>query len=630
MTTEYRLAARVHTGQLDAEPYLGITQLFAQWVGSKRYDTNDLSPGRRRVGTDTVLVSADEQRIDGSRTRILQLRETAPAKKTRWVTTLTIHTGAPDALDLDAPDDDTDVEGLPTFPVLERLEDGPGTWVQLDVDYEPLENGPSAPMPAVPRLARLLLESIPLLDGDVPLLATPVWVSDQGDLEDLEGDLGSRRRHLPLLIAAARERDTPESALDHYSVLAAHLPGYASMAVVSQDLAPLLNQVLGPQLQLLPGQIRTLEPRPRPNEPGDAVRHRLMGVKTATSDPRRAARMLAARPRARALALALPPALAALREAGEEATRNAAAATAAQVGIVAADARAAAQTSLAAALATPESVTPDLTDAVAALTVERDRAAQDLGKLAGVLDILNEQVTQLTDQAQEDRTARASAERQARELEADRDEQITEADTLGRDLGAARDRIRWLERRALEYQDYEAKQETPFDEQSTTPNYLSDLVEQVAALDLIGFVADERTALDLDDHMHASTWARRAWEALLAMQDYARARAAGDWSQDFHTWCAQTPPGRRGLGANYVVTRESETTMTMFGGARVFPVPLDVDPSGRVTMQAHIRVGGNRPPAPRMHFHDDSGGVTGKIWVGYLGEHLPTPATKRM
>ena len=109
------------------------------------------------------------------------------------------------------------------------------------------------------------------------------------------------------------------------------------MAVVSRDLAPLLNQVLGPQLQLLPGQIRTLEPRPRPNDPDDAVRHRLMGVKTATSDPRRAARMLAARPRARALALALPPALAALREAGEEATRNAAAATAAQVAIVAAD-----------------------------------------------------------------------------------------------------------------------------------------------------------------------------------------------------------------------------------------------------------------------------------------------------
>ncbi|WP_405884664.1 hypothetical protein OG762_41835 [Streptomyces sp. NBC_01136] len=30
------------------------------------------------------------------------------------------------------------------------------------------------------------------------------------------------------------------------------------------------------------------------------------------------------------------------------------------------------------------------------------------------------------------------------------------------------------------------------------------------------------------------------------------------------------------------------------------------------------------PSPPRLHFDDDTGGSTGKIWVGSLGRHLTT------
>jgi hypothetical protein len=44
-------------------------------------------------------------------------------------------------------------------------------------------------------------------------------------------------------------------------------------------------------------------------------------------------------------------------------------------------------------------------------------------------------------------------------------------------------------------------------------------------------------------------------------------------------------------------------------------------------MEAHVKLRSVGYPAPRMYFHDDSGGATGKIWIGYLGDHLPNTRT---
>ncbi|MEU3166967.1 hypothetical protein [Streptosporangium sp. NPDC006930] len=44
-------------------------------------------------------------------------------------------------------------------------------------------------------------------------------------------------------------------------------------------------------------------------------------------------------------------------------------------------------------------------------------------------------------------------------------------------------------------------------------------------------------------------------------------------------------------------------------------------------MESHIKLRSVGYPAPWMYFHDDSIGTTGKIWIGYLGEHLPDTRT---
>lgn len=62
---------------------------------------------------------------------------------------------------------------------------------------------------------------------------------------------------------------------------------------------------------------------------------------------------------------------------------------------------------------------------------------------------------------------------------------------------------------------------------------------------------------------------------------------------------------------------------------RVYPVSTEVDGSGEMIMQAHLKIqpGGGRS-IPRLYLHDDSGRVTGRIHVGLYRPHYLIPSTK--
>ncbi len=73
---------------------------------------------------------------------------------------------------------------------------------------------------------------------------------------------------------------------------------------------------------------------------------------------------------------------------------------------------------------------------------------------------------------------------------------------------------------------------------------------------------------------------------------------------------------------------ESKTsrTNTGFRDKRTFKVPAQIDLSERVFTGAHTKIATNDQIAPRMHFHDATA-VTGKIYIGYIGKHLPNAST---
>ena len=66
-----------------------------------------------------------------------------------------------------------------------------------------------------------------------------------------------------------------------------------------------------------------------------------------------------------------------------------------------------------------------------------------------------------------------------------------------------------------------------------------------------------------------------------------------------------------------------------FSSKRMLPISTEVDESGSILMLSHLKIaegGGNL--APRVYFHDDIGGATKKVHVGFVGPHYLMPNSK--
>lgn len=153
-------------------------------------------------------------------------------------------------------------------------------------------------------------------------------------------------------------------------------------------------------------------------------------------------------------------------------------------------------------------------------------------------------------------------------------------------------------------------------------------MDRVPELKMIEFTGDIDKTLDLESRAQYSIWAQRAWKALLALNSYAQTKSAGGFRGDFKTWCEQPPNDGVSIGVTRVARDESESVRNnvQMRRSRELPVPPEVDPTGKVFMGSHICIDGGNAVAPRLHFYDDTP-RTGKIYVGYLGPHLPNTKT---
>lgn len=136
----------------------------------------------------------------------------------------------------------------------------------------------------------------------------------------------------------------------------------------------------------------------------------------------------------------------------------------------------------------------------------------------------------------------------------------------------------------------------------------------------------------IDSAANAYSWGNTTWRGLLALSAYAQAKANGS-SGDFWAWCERGEPLAWPTTKKKLAMSESETVQNnpRFMAARLFEVDPRVDgsDSGRIHMGAHLKIsegGGNL--APRVYFHDDTGGQTGKVHVGFVGPHYLVPNTK--
>jgi hypothetical protein len=163
-----------------------------------------------------------------------------------------------------------------------------------------------------------------------------------------------------------------------------------------------------------------------------------------------------------------------------------------------------------------------------------------------------------------------------------------------------------------------------------SPGSFAELLERLDehVLSYVVFTGDPKNALELDDFDPLGTWAARAWDMLRVLDGYAATRRRGDFSKGVHAYLGHTPPGRPGYAPGAHSTQESESVerSPRLRKLRVFPVPREVHLDGAIFMGAHFKIARKGLISPRMHYHDDAGRA-GKIYVGYIGKHLPNAHT---
>ncbi|MGX7760582.1 hypothetical protein ACWQ06_18260 [Streptomyces angustmyceticus] len=459
--------------------------------------------------------------------------------------------------------------------LIRQAGNGP-TRVQLDVEHLP-DDPEAVPVPAkTPRLAGSLLDVLDARDGLADVTAKPQVVEAE-DVDAVIDELCDQTRRLPVVVASAPHGADFDTWLEGtVDPLVRPLAGLAILYVLSPEAETRFNRELVYH-RVYGGGIRTYLPGVDPAWPADGQRHRVMSRQMITERPSHARRILAQLPQ-----------------------------------------RLAARTPL-----------PAEFDSVPVMRTRSrgDSHAPELERLR----VENEALLEILDEAGREQRVRADEIRdlkhELRQAEDNETLLIAEYDEQYRELHRTRTQLLALQKHlaatgagALAY--------TPVSTPDGGPESFEELLDRVTGLTRLHFTGYRKVTLELDAQAHGSSWVRMTWDALLALQDFAEAAAAGRIGCDFKQWCADAPSGARAISPRKVVRDESKTVKSnaSWRRERTFSVPEHVDPARKVFMGAHVRVGGGNTIAPRLHYYDGAC-VEHGIYIGYIGPHLTNTLT---
>jgi len=132
-------------------------------------------------------------------------------------------------------------------------------------------------------------------------------------------------------------------------------------------------------------------------------------------------------------------------------------------------------------------------------------------------------------------------------------------------------------------------------------------------------------ALDLDQ-----AGLRAAWDALGTMAAYRASRLDGVWDSSVHAFCESGPADRFHVPPNKHARDETSDTRARFGDHRLLPVPKEVDLTGHVHMWSHFKPHSwSAQQKLRIHYYDQVSS-DGCIYIGHIGEHLPSSSTDKI
>ncbi|HEY9474374.1 MAG TPA: hypothetical protein VIS06_11055 [Mycobacteriales bacterium] len=596
-----------------------VLEQLAAWLRDKKeWDANLSTVGFHRNGDrDLVVVHHEKGDAHNFRARFVE-----PSSIGAWTTELTVH--IPDR--------------------------GEG-WLLLDVSNE------QGRWVTVPRLAKYLIEAIDVRDGgDLRLTARPTVITT-GRVQELADAICDADRN-GLVFVAGTDRQLPfDSFVNQVENWSWQVLGQAETVVLDPDATTAFTHAMGTH-GVRPWTLRTFRPDVDQTRDGDELRHRFITTERLARARDIDTRMLLGRiARQHAASRTLPAAVVSIantltrvenRYVTDAITRPRETPMAGtptgpqdridvQLPVKPAGTEPAPATTGAAPSGTADDLAVEAASYLAQITLTK--------RLLG-LDVLDEDSLRAlaqraaapVDVAARDRVTRKveSQEEFIERLKADKQAALdalaqAEFDHASADQERAKleDEARWLRRRLKERQDYEgAYGPTPAEEITQYPRDVIELLDRMDELAPRGvlFTGDPKKCSDLytvDSWGHV---AQTAWDALLVLADYLRARHSGGWTGGVNEYLEQTPAGYHKMPATKHAPTETGITMRRFGDERVFPVPTTVSPDGLAVMAAHFKLGRLGRIDPRLHYLDDSAG-TGKVYVGYIGEHLTNTHT---
>lgn len=488
----------------------------------------------------------------------------------------------------------------------------------------------------VPRLARYLMQVLPLGDGDVEFIdGRHQWGAPEVDaLMDL---LSDPTRHG--LVFVAGTDDASGIPVDAFSRQVEHwareVVGLAQVVVLDPAGTAAFEAAVGVGFRAPSWTIRTYHPGVQFGDPRDARRHRILGTERLVSQGDNATqRLLGDIARGHA---AIRPTDNAVVRARRRLQRHQ-------------------NRRLLDALAAPAPVTaplpvtsaPTLKLDVADVLASPSRAEIELAlvrRVLGIKEITEDVLLGFAETAMlaprhlevahalqrrmsESQAALEQLEDQKSELVEALDSAQLETELISLDLDAAQARVQYLTEKLRQNHDYATEHtETPTQFESKRPKSFGDLLEKIAELDEIEFTGDVSEVEKLNQIDSNDSALRVAWDAIVAVRDYVRARGRGDCSQGLAHYLEHTPSGYQPFPPGKFADTETGETMRRFGKERIFPVPITIHPSGEIEMKAHFKLARIGMTSPRMYIYDGHPAEP-CVFIGYIGPHLTNTQTR--
>ncbi len=579
---------------------------FVEWLRAKGYDVSDdgLSDGMQVLPApaDVSVTVVRSSSSDGVGPALTRLRLVEDRETERWVTQA-------------------------TWPQADVPPGAQGTWLWVDLEHQPSAGQPVV-RPGSPRFVRELMATGEATDGVVPLTSEP-WRITTTHVAELIRFVAAPDRRVPVLVFASDAR----RAYDQNRLatqLARDLAGVAAVfQLVDGEATQRFAETVPDGYAVYAGALRTFLPGAT-GEGDEPSRHRILGRASLAAlrarafpavkdqvlelSTRRATPSFAAAPsdaesvrkRADRPLRQVPGSEWIYRRLARLLTHLGRALPPMQTD----PASVAEQFDFALDDVLDQSVAPADVVATATAAVDRvDRLEEQAAFYDALLGDADRERNELNDAVELLRMELEDVQLEATESVAERDQQDR--------------RVRWLERRLRELGDAALGDDSDLPE---APASVAEVVE-MARTHLPNLVIGDtdQAAAELDLYATSQMFAIKAWQALIALDAYARARSSDDFQGSFVAWCQDPPVGQPAISANAVASGESQSVDNNpnLHGARIFSVPTEVDPAGVAYMAAHVRVAKRTTPAPRLHYYDHAA-ISGKIYVGYLGGHLPT------